>query len=112
MIRQITVPPLDRLDPYLAPRPGADPQLTAEVAGVIADVRVRGDEAVRDQTRRVDGVDLPPERWEVLPATWQEALDRIDLELRDALEAAIERVREYHLRQRETGFQQIGRAHV
>ncbi len=104
LIRRLTVPPLDALEPFL-PRPaGADPDTRHAVAGILEDVLARGDEAVREYTRRFDGVDLEPTSWELESATWQSALGRISPELRDALTRSVRRVREYHQHQRETGF--------
>ena len=71
---------------------------------ILDDVLRRGDEAVREYTRRFDGVDLAPEEWELDSAAWQGALDRIAPALRAALAQAVDRVREYHEHQRETGF--------
>ena len=65
---------------------------------ILDDVLRRGDEAVREYTRRFDGVDLAPGDWELDSAPWQGALDRMDPALRDALALAVERVREYHQR--------------
>jgi histidinol dehydrogenase len=53
---------------------------------------------------RLDQVDLAPSEWELPRAEWEAALDRIDFELREALEVAVARVREYHWRQRDLGF--------
>ena len=104
MIRQITVPPLERLAPFL-PRPASpDPDTVAAVAGILADVQAQGDDAVRRYTLRFDAIDLPPREWELPHEEWQNALDRVDLELREALETACARVEEYHKRQRDTGF--------
>ena len=64
----------------------------------------RGDDAVREYTSRFDGVDLPPAGWELDSSAWQSSLGRIPPALREALTRAVERVSEYHLRQRETGF--------
>ncbi len=54
--------------------------------------------------RSWDEVDLPPGLWELPHAEWEAALDRLDIELREALEMAVTRVREYHWRQRDNGF--------
>ena len=64
----------------------------------------RGDDAVREYTRRFDGVDLAPEEWALDSARWQGALDRVDPALRAALAQAVDRVRDYHQHQREEGF--------
>ena len=67
-------------------------------------VLARGDQAVREYTRQFDGVDLEPSAWELDSATWQSALGRIAPPLRNALALSVQRVSEYHQRQRETGF--------
>lgn len=104
MIRQLAVPPFDRLEPFLPKRWVTDTATRDGVADILADVANRGDQAVRHWTREFDGVDLPPEEWELPRSEWEAALERIDLELRDALETAVERVRTYHSRQRDQGF--------
>jgi histidinol dehydrogenase len=95
---------MDRLGPFLPKLGGIDPDTQAGVARIIQDVLIRGDRAVHEATVRFDGVDLPPGEWEIAPAEWQDALDRIDLTVREALEMAVQRVREYHARQRDQGF--------
>jgi histidinol dehydrogenase len=104
MIRQLAVPPFDRLDPFL-PKPAVSDVATRNgVAEIVADVAMRGDQAVRHWTRKFDGVDLAASTWELPRAEWDAALDRIDIELREALEMSVMRVREYHKRQRDQGF--------
>ena len=103
MIRRIAVPPLGALEPFLPRLAGADPETRRTVAGILDDVLARGDEAIREYTRQLDGVDLEPESWELESATWQSALGRIAPPLRDALALSVKRVSEYHQRQRETG---------
>jgi histidinol dehydrogenase len=77
------------------PRPtqAADGPLAA-VQEILADVRARGDEAVRDLTERFDGVRLDDLR--VPPAELAAALERIPAELRQALEIAAANIRAYH----------------
>jgi histidinol dehydrogenase len=106
MIRSITVPPFDRLDPFL-PRPARpDPATRDAVAAILAEVAERGDAGVQACLQRYDGIDLAPGAWEVPRSEWHEALEHgIDLELRDALETAASRIRDYHLRQKDSGFQ-------
>jgi len=104
MIRQITVPPLDSLTPYL-PKPSiVDRDTREEVSRILADVADRGDAAVREWTSRLDRTDLEPSGWEISRQEWDDALDRIDLELREALETAVERVATFHKKQRDIGF--------
>ena len=104
MIRRISVPPFEALDPLLPRRAGSDPETREIVAGILQAVLDRGDEAVQEFGRRFDGVDLEPPTWELDPAEWQSALGRIAPGLRQALGRAVDRVREYHEHQREPGF--------
>ncbi len=104
MIRQLAVPPFDRLDPYL-PKPSVTDRATRDgVSEILADIAARGDQAVQAWTAKLDHVDLAPAAWELPHAAWEAALERIDIELREALETAVARVRTYHLRQRDMGF--------
>ena len=104
MIRRLAVPPFSALDPLLPARAGSDAATRETVARIVEDVFRRGDEAVREYTRRFDGVDLAPDQWALDSAQWQGALDRVDPGLRAALGRAVDRVREYHRHQREEGF--------
>ncbi|MGH7672359.1 MAG: histidinol dehydrogenase, partial [Gemmatimonadales bacterium] len=90
--------------PHLPRIGAADPATTAVVAAILDDVRARGDQAVREQAHRLDGLDLAPEEWEVSAARCQRALDNIPRPLRAALETAVQRVRAYHANQVEEGF--------
>ena len=104
MIRQLAVPPFDRLEPFL-PKPSVtDVATRIKVTEILADVAERGDQAVREWTLTLDQVDLAPAAWELPVSEWENALERISVELREALEAAVARVREYHRRQRDPGF--------
>ena len=104
MIRVLAVPPFEALDPLLPRRAGSDPETREAVRHILEDVLERGDEAVREYTRRFDGVDLGPGEWELDAAAWQGALSRIAPGLRAALTLAVDRVRGYHEHQREPGF--------
>jgi histidinol dehydrogenase len=104
LIRRLTVPPLDALEPFLPRLAGADPETRRTVAAILEDVLARGDAAVRDYMRQFDGVDLEPSSWELDSGTWQTALGRISPGLRDALTLSVQRVSGYHQHQRETGF--------
>jgi histidinol dehydrogenase len=108
LIRRIEVPPFEQLDPLLPRRVGSDAATRESVARILDDVFVRGDEAVREYTRRFDGVDLAPPEWELDPAEWQGALDGVDRRVRTALTRAVDQVREYHEHQREVGFRLAG----
>jgi histidinol dehydrogenase len=104
MIRQIAVPPFDRLTPYLPGPARIDQAVRDQVARILGEVAAEGDEAVRRWTLALDGVDLEPAAWPLPREEWDAALERIHPELREALEVAVDRVTAYHRRQREHGF--------
>jgi histidinol dehydrogenase len=80
------------------PRPAAQTEPPVEeVRGLLADVRERGDTAVRELAERFDGVVLDDLR--VPDTEVAAALDAIPTELRDALEAAHDNIAAYHAAQ-------------
>jgi histidinol dehydrogenase len=88
----------DRSDPrerFPRPRDQVDAARTA-ADDILADVRARGDVAVRELTARFDGVEVDDLR---VPAqALDEALTGLDPDLRDALERAVDQVRWFHER--------------
>jgi histidinol dehydrogenase len=79
----------------LAP-PAAEVQAVA--AAIVADVRARGDAAVRAQTARLDRVELP-EDYAVPAAELRAQLEALSPELHGALETAAANIRAYHQRE-------------
>ena len=75
------------------------PDVDADVAEIIADVRARGDAAVIDLTERFDRVRLTPETLRVDDDEIDAACARVDAGDRAALELAAERIGAYHARQ-------------
>ncbi len=104
MIRRLTVPPFEALDPYLPRLAGADHATRQTVAAILDDVLARGDLAVAEYTRQYDQVELAPEEWELDTASWQGALNQVAAPLREALCRSVRRVTEYHQRQRDNGY--------
>jgi histidinol dehydrogenase len=104
VIRRLHVPPFDRLAPFLPRTAGADRDTREQVFQILEAVRSRGDEAIREYTWTFDRVDLAPSEWELKPSVWQGALDRTPAPVRAALVLAVDRVRAYHERQRDSGF--------
>ncbi len=104
LIRRITVPPFDALEPFLPRLGGIDPHTRQAVTRILDDVIARGDAAIREYGREFDGVDLAPDDWELDAATWQQAPSRVSAALQDALSLAVRRVTEYHQRQRDNGY--------
>ncbi len=67
------------------------------VAGILADVRQRGDAAVLEYTARFDGLAAPSmDALELTQADFKAAFDAIPAAQRSALQAAADRVRKYH----------------
>ncbi len=90
-----------QLSRLLAFEAAQDPQVDATVAAILADVKARGDAAVLEYTERFDGVRSGTlAELEIPRAELQAALARIPAVRREALEAAVVRVRDYHQRQR------------
>jgi histidinol dehydrogenase len=67
------------------------------VQRILADIRARGDEAIRHWTKTLDGVDLP-----ILPvpqSMLDGALNALSPHLRDALQTAANRIEQFHRKQ-------------
>lgn len=69
------------------------------VAGIIADVRARGDAALIELTARFDRLELTPETLRFSEAEVDALVASVPDHERAALELAAERIRAYHLRQ-------------
>lgn len=69
------------------------------VAGIIADVRSRGDQAVIDLTARFDRLELTPETMAFSSEEIAAEVAKVSAADRDALELAADRIRAYHARQ-------------
>ncbi|HSN16168.1 MAG TPA: histidinol dehydrogenase, partial [Anaeromyxobacteraceae bacterium] len=104
MLRRIAVPPMEGLAPLLVRPAGADPSVRAEVERVVEDVRARGDAAVLEHGRRLDGARLTPAEWEVPRAAWADAFERLPPLLQGALAESTRRVRDYHDRHHDEGY--------
>lgn len=91
----------DRLARLLAVEAEQDEAIDRAAADILADVRRRGDEALLDYTRRFDRVQADTmAALEIPRADWQAALAALPAAQRNALEAAAERVGDYHEHQR------------
>ncbi len=89
------------LDRLLAYEASQDEAIEEAVRDILRDVRVRGDAAVLDYTRRFDRVEAASvAALEIPRADWLAALEALPADQRAALEAAAGRVRAYHQRQR------------
>jgi len=75
------------------------PDVDDTVAGIIADVRGRGDAAVLDLTARFDRVSITANQLRVFEAEIDAEVAKVPNADRVALETAAERIRAYHARQ-------------
>lgn len=96
----------EALDALLAWDSVSDEAVATTVAGVLADVRQRGDAAVLEYTQRFDAVEAKSVgELEFSAEQLQAALQRIDPAQREALEEAAERIRRYHEHQQQASWQ-------
>jgi histidinol dehydrogenase len=75
------------------------PDVDAIVAGIIDDVRTRGDAAVLELTAKFDRIELTAETLRFSTKEIAQAIEEVSAEDRAALELAAERIRAYHERQ-------------
>ncbi|MFO1415080.1 MAG: histidinol dehydrogenase [Burkholderiales bacterium] len=101
-----TDPGFDRdLGTLIAFESAQDPQIDAQVAAIVADVRARGDAALLEYTQRFDRLAVPAAAaLEISAADMRAAYDGLPAAQRDALTAAAARVRAYHEHQKGAGF--------
>ena len=83
-------------------RTGDSRDLSGLVAGIIAEVRKHGDEALRRYSREFDKADI--EQLEVPREQLDRALEELAPDLRAVLEEAAENIRAFHRRQVQNGF--------
>ncbi|GAA5082087.1 histidinol dehydrogenase [Roseibacterium beibuensis] len=76
------------------------PEVDDIVAGIIADVRTRGDEAVIELTEKFDRLQLTPSTLAFSAEEIEAAITAVPEDERKALELAADRIRAYHARQR------------
>ena len=86
----------DRLEdlPLFDRGPQAEADVGAAVDAVLETVRTRGDEALREYTRRFDGADLTS--FEVTEGEMEAAWDSVDEDFRETLRQAAANIRRFH----------------
>ncbi|QKT02896.1 histidinol dehydrogenase [Ectothiorhodospiraceae bacterium 2226] len=94
-----------KLDALLAWESVSDPQVEATVREVLREVRRRGDAALLDYTRRFDRYEVTEAAQLEIPAErLTAALAQIPAAQREALELAAERLRAYHVHQKQESW--------
>lgn len=89
-----------------------DDRVEDEVRAILAEVRARGDRAVREYTERFDRRSPDPATgsYELSPDRWDAAAAQVDREVARALELAAARIAAFHEPQRLAGYQIEGGA--
>ena len=96
---------LDAFERLLGSKREADSDVHDAVAGIIADIRGRGDDALLAFTAKYDGLAVGSVAELALSAdVLQAALDGLDDDLRQSLELAAARIQAFHEKQRPNGF--------
>ena len=96
---------LDAFERLLGSKREADSDVHDAVAGIIADIRGRGDDALLALTAKYDGLAVGSVAELALSADMlQAALDGLDDDLRQSLESAAARIQAFHEKQRPNGF--------
>ncbi len=85
-----------------------DTALMAQVAGIIDDVRARGDAALVEYTERFDDFSLQPSELRVKEETLREFAGRADTSVIEGLREAIARVRRFHEAERPESWELDG----
>jgi len=75
------------------------PDVSSDVAAIIARVKTEGDVALADYTARFDRFDLDASGWSISKEECAAAYEALAPDLRDALNLAAERIRAYHAAQ-------------
>jgi histidinol dehydrogenase len=75
------------------------PDVDEVVAGIIADVRARGDAAVLELTAKFDRMEITADQLAFTPEEIAAECAKVPQNERDALELAAQRIRAYHERQ-------------
>ena len=83
----------------LASKREASQEVGDIVAGIIADVRARGDVAVAELTNKFDKAGVTPQTLRFSDAEIAEAAARVTPEVREALQTAHDRIKSHHERQ-------------
>ena len=89
-----------KLDAILSRSIEFTPELERTVVDIVSDVRTRGDAAVLDYTRELDGVDLADEGIQVGESEIEAAYRQADPALTEVIRAAADNVRRFHEAQR------------
>jgi histidinol dehydrogenase len=86
----------EQFDALVNARRETDSDVSSVVEATIRDVRARGDVALLELTERFDGFDLFEQGWQITAEECAAAYKALAPELRDALNLAAKRIKDYH----------------
>ena len=96
----------DALRKLLAWDDSVDHQVNESVRHILSEVKLRGDAAVMEFTAKFDQLEVASmAELEISQTRLEQALESIPSDQRDALEAAADRIRDYHQRQKQDSWQ-------
>ena len=102
-MRRVVLEPGQVFDEALLNRTSAfDANALMTATQIVADVRERGDAALREYTSKLDGVEL--DSFRVAPEAIEQALASCDVRVSRALQHAARQVRDFHVRQRQQSW--------
>ena len=83
---------------------GGASDIEAIVAGIVEDVRKRGDAAVFELTKRFDKADITAENIRVTKKEMEAAYEAVDPALLEVIRRALENIRTYHEKQKRSSW--------
>ena len=86
----------EKLKAILARQAGVPEEIEQTVRGILKQVREGGDAALSELSRRIEGVELEPGRFRVPREELEQAAQRLEPDLRAAVEAAEANIRAFH----------------
>lgn len=94
----------EKLDALLSRETDTGDDVQNLVAGILRDVKTRGDAALCEYTSKFDGWDCTPEKLEITPEAIEAAWNRVSNEDRTGLALAVARIRAYHEKQKQSDW--------
>jgi len=95
----------DRLDALLSREADTGADVQGLVAGILADVKARGNAALCEYTERFDGWACTGSGIEITPERMQQAWENVSDMDRESLQLAADRIRAYHEHQKQDGWE-------
>jgi histidinol dehydrogenase len=95
----------DKLDALLSREADTGHDVQSLVAGILADVKSRGNAALCEYTERFDGWACSGESIEITPERMQQAWDNVSDMDRESLQLATDRIRAYHEHQTQADWE-------